>query len=72
MITFNWYEKTKRRDKDNIAFSKKFILDAMQKAKIIKNDNNNYILGFKDLFFYDKKIDNNYVKIEIEEIQKDK
>lgn len=69
IITFKWIEKTRRRDKDNIAFSKKFILDAMQKAKIIENDNNNYILGFKDLFFYDKKIESNYVKIEIEEMK---
>lgn len=62
-ITFKWYEKTKRRDKDNISFSKKFILDALQKDNIIKNDNNNYITGFKDLFYYDKDIKDNFVII---------
>ena len=53
-INFEWYEDTKRRDKDNVAFAKKFILDALQKANIIPDDNNNYLLGFKDSFVYGK------------------
>ena len=51
-ITFMWREKTKRRDKDNVCFAKKFILDALQKGGYIENDSNKYILGFKDLFSY--------------------
>ena len=46
------YEQTKRRDKDNVAFAKKFILDALQKSGVLKNDNNKYILGFQDEFVY--------------------
>ena len=52
---FIWHEETKKRDKDNVAFAKKFILDAMQKAGKIPNDNNRYILGFEDIFIYDKE-----------------
>ncbi len=51
-ITFVWNEKTRRRDKDNVCFAKKFILDALQKGGYIENDSNKYILGFKDLFSY--------------------
>lgn len=51
-IHFIWHEQTRRRDKDNVAFAKKFILDAMQKSGMLPNDNNRYILGFSDSFVY--------------------
>lgn len=51
-VSFTWYEGTKRRDKDNVAFAKKFILDALQEANILPNDNNDYIVGFADYFVY--------------------
>lgn len=51
-ISFEWHEKNRRRDKDNVAFGKKFILDAMQKAEKLVNDGNNYIQGFSDRFVY--------------------
>lgn len=53
-IRFIWYEGNKNRDKDNVAFAKKFILDALQKAGVLPNDNNNYIMGFADYFVYGK------------------
>jgi hypothetical protein len=37
-LEFIWKTKDKRQDKDNIAFSKKFILDGMVKAGVIPND----------------------------------
>lgn len=52
VLEFIWYEKTLKRDKDNVAFAKKFILDAMQKAGMLPNDNNQYIKGFSDNFIY--------------------
>ncbi len=56
IITFVWYEepkgRQKARDKDNIAASKKFFLDAMQEAHILPNDNDDWILGFADYFIY--------------------
>jgi Holliday junction resolvase RusA-like endonuclease len=37
-LEFIWKSKDKRQDKDNISFSKKFILDGMVKAGVIPND----------------------------------
>lgn len=37
-VTFTWYCKDKRRDKDNIMAGQKFIFDGLQKAGILKND----------------------------------
>ena len=51
-IHFHWIEGNKRRDLDNIAFGKKFILDAMVKAGKLKDDNRRCVLGFTDSFDY--------------------
>ncbi|WP_302360326.1 hypothetical protein [uncultured Megasphaera sp.] len=54
-IKFCWIEKNKRRDKDNIAFAKKFILDALQEVGILRNDGWSEIIGFSDTFAIDKE-----------------
>ena len=54
-ISFVWFLKDKRKDPDNIAFAKKFILDGMVRAKFIKTDSLKHIAGFSDNFFIDKK-----------------
>lgn len=54
-IHFHWVENNKRRDLDNIAFAKKFILDAMVKLGKLKDDNRHYVTAFKDTFEYAKK-----------------
>ena len=46
--------QNKRKDKDNIAFAKKFILDGMIQAKLIQNDGWKEISGFTDEFHVDK------------------
>lgn len=51
-IHFQWHEKNKRRDKDNVAFAKKFVLDALQYAGKLPNDNNDFIIDFSDGFDY--------------------
>ena len=53
-IIFNWYEGNKRRDFDNIAFAKKFILDAMVKCGKLKDDNRKCVVAFTDRFFHAK------------------
>lgn len=63
-LHFTWYEPTRRRDKDNVAFAKKFILDALQKCGVLPNDNNRYLLGFTDTFVYRK---GQKVVVELEE-----
>jgi Holliday junction resolvase RusA-like endonuclease len=45
-----WYEPNKRRDPDNIAAFIKFILDALQKEKVIANDGWNNIAGWQNEF----------------------
>jgi Holliday junction resolvase RusA-like endonuclease len=49
-IDFHWIVKNKRKDPDNIAFAKKYILDGLVEAQIIPNDSLKYILGFSDTF----------------------
>jgi len=65
-MKFCWVEKDKRRDKDNICFAKKFILDAMQNGRIIKNDGWDQIKYLHDEFDIDKN--NPRVEILIEEV----
>lgn len=63
-IHFTWVEENKRRDLDNVCFAKKFILDSMVKAGKLKDDNRNFVKGFKDDFEYGKQ---SKVILEIEE-----
>lgn len=65
-IRFTWIEKNRKRDKDNISFGKKFILDAMQKSGKLDNDNWKWIRGFSDSF----ELGDDYkVILEIEEVE---
>lgn len=66
-ITYRWIEKNRKRDKDNIAFAKKFVQDALVKAKVLENDGWQHITGFTDLFEVDPK--NPRVEITIQEVQ---
>lgn len=64
-INFTWVEKNNKRDYDNICFSKKFILDALQKAGKLQNDNRRWVTAFTDSF----EIGDDYkVILEIEEV----
>ena len=66
-IHYLWIEKDKRKDKDNIAFAKKFIQDALVKAKILENDGWKQIADFKDDFDVDK--DNPRIEVTITEVE---
>lgn len=66
VLHFEWHEKTRRRDADNIASAKKFILDALQKQKIIPNDSRKYVKGFHDTIVDDKA---DFVRVEIIELK---
>lgn len=65
-INFLWIEGNKRRDLDGICFAKKFILDSMVKAGKLKDDNRNFVKGFRDDFEYGKS---SKVILEIEEVE---
>ena len=51
-IHFHWIEGNKKRDLDNVAFAKKFILDAMVKYGKLKDDNRRCVTAFQDSFWY--------------------
>jgi Holliday junction resolvase RusA-like endonuclease len=53
-ITFTWYMKDRRKDLDNCAFAKKFVLDGMVKASVLVSDSQKYVSGFTDEFRIDK------------------
>lgn len=66
-MKYTWYERNKRRDKDNISsFGRKIIQDGLVQAGVLPDDGWEYIDGFSDDFWVDKK--NPRVEVEIEEI----
>ena len=50
---FTWIEPDRTRDKDNVAFAKKFIFDALVRNNVIVNDGWAQIAGFADCFSVD-------------------
>ena len=52
-LRFHWYTKNNKKDPDNIAFGKKFILDGMVLARVLENDGRAQIIGFSDHFYTD-------------------
>ena len=50
VITFTWVEENAKRDLDNIAFSKKFILDALVRYQKLPGDGQKWVRGFSDSF----------------------
>lgn len=61
-MTYTWYCKNKKKDKDNIVFARKFIQDGLMTAGILKNDGWDDIEGFQDVF----EIDAANPRIEVE------
>jgi len=57
-LNIAWYESLQsRRDPDNVAAAKKFILDGLKNAGVILNDTRKIILGWREIVVYgqDKK-----------------
>ena len=63
-LHFLWLEPSKRRDKDNIAFAKKFILDAMVESGLLGGDGWKHIGQLRDDFAVDKECPRVIVRIE--------
>lgn len=66
-IGFTWIDPDKKRDIDNIAAGKKYILDALVGLGVLRDDSWKYVKGFlPELFEADK---NNWgVRVRIEEV----
>ena len=54
-LTIVYREKKRNRDKDNIAFAKKFILDGLKESGRIPNDGWAWIDGWSEAFVVDAK-----------------
>lgn len=67
-IAFRWVEPNTRRDLDNVAFGKKFILDALQELGKLENDDRKHVVGFTDTFAVDKA--DPRIELTIKEIEK--
>ena len=65
VVRFEWHERTKKRDADNIASAKKFILDALVKNGVLEDDSRKYVKGFYDTIVDDKE---DFVIVELVEV----
>lgn len=65
MVRFEWHERTKKRDADNIASAKKFILDALVNMRVLEDDSRKFVKGFYDVIVDDKT---DFVKVELIEV----
>lgn len=52
---FDWTERTKKRNPDNIAAGKKMVLDGFVTAGILANDGWGEVAGWEDRFFVGDK-----------------
>ena len=66
VMHYTWAEPNRKRDKDNIAFARKFIQDSLVSMKVLPDDGWKYIEGFTDTFVVDRG--NPRVEVVIEEI----
>ena len=55
MVWIHWIEPNSRRDPDNIASGKKYILDGLMSAGVLPNDGPKQIRGFLDTFGTDQR-----------------
>lgn len=55
IVEITWFEPNRRRDKDNVRFGVKFILDGLVEAGIIRNDTWNDIEDIHDTYKVDRK-----------------
>ena len=52
-IYFDWYEKSRRRDQDNVMSAKKYILDALVKLNVLAGDSPKHVVIGGDEVHYD-------------------
>jgi len=62
-VKFTWFLKDRKKDIDNVSFSKKFCMDGLVLAGVLENDSQKFVAGFQDIFHIDKE--NPRVEIEI-------
>ena len=66
-LDITYYCKNKRKDPDNIAAAKKFILDGLVKSGVISNDGWKEVAGWEESWEKDKE--NPRIEVEIKEVE---
>lgn len=64
-VKITWIDNS-RKDPDNICYSKKYLLDGMVMAGVLKNDGKRQIVSFFDTF---TSGDHEQIIVEVEEVQ---
>jgi hypothetical protein len=64
-VSFVWHEADQRRDPDNVAAGKKFVLDGLVRAGVIKNDKAEVLLGLRDHFDWEAPVAHRGVSFEV-------
>lgn len=54
-VCCHWVEPDRARDLDNIAFGKKFVLDALVEDGVLPDDNQDWVVGLRDTFAVDRR-----------------
>lgn len=62
-LVFTWIEENNKRDLDNIASAKKFLLDSIVKLNILEDDSRKFVSGFTDNFPKSEKSAKVYIEI---------
>lgn len=52
-VRFLWVERDRRRDLDNVAFAKKFVLDGLVEAGVLEDDGQRHVAALQDTFEVD-------------------
>ncbi len=55
VMGYVWVEKNRRRDRDNVAFARKFVQDALVRCGVLRGDGWKEIAGFTDAFAVDRE-----------------
>lgn len=69
VVDFRWFEPDNRRDVDNIVFAKKFILDGLVIAGVLKDDSRKWVAGVRDHVSTDRESPR--VEVQIFEMEED-
>lgn len=67
LMHFRWFERDRRRDRDNIRSGEKYIMDALTERERITNDTQKWVIDSHHEILLDKQ--NPRIEIDIEEIQ---
>lgn len=54
-LSIHYHEANKKRDPDNIAAGKKFLLDGLVQGGVLANDGHAQVAGFDERFFFDDR-----------------